>query len=133
MIRRLLAALVVCLAFPATAGATTISVDGGPVGSAIAVTITVTGGPGTDTVRVGQGGGGDVLTVTAGAGSTFAGSLVTPDGCTAQVNVLHCHGFFPTRIDVNGTFGDGPDSLTVPDQLGGAWPVTGGTVDMGDG
>ena len=63
MTGRLLAALGVCLAFPATAKATTISVDGGPIGSAIAVTITVTGGPGNDVVTVNQGNG-DFLTVT---------------------------------------------------------------------
>src|SRR5689334_19443472 len=112
MTGRLLAALGVCLAFPATAEATTISVDGGPVGSAIAVSITVTGGPGADSVTVNQGNG-DVLTVSAGTGSTFSGSLVTPGACTPQANVLHCQGFFPTRVDVDGTFGDGSDLLNV--------------------
>src|SRR5262249_35095517 len=78
--------------------------------------------------------GADALTVTANAGSTFSGSLVAPGLCQAQSSVLHCQGFFPTRIEIDGTFGDGPDALTVPDQGSrGAWPSTGGDVDMGDG
>jgi hypothetical protein len=132
--RRLLAAVVLSAALgsAAPAGAATITVSGPASPGVIPVTITATGGPGTDTVRVGQHGL-DVITVTADPGSSFSGSLVAPGKCEAQQNVLHCHGFLPSRIDVDATLGDGADSLALPDQADSFWPTTGGSVDMGDG
>src|SRR3954470_2832246 len=132
---KLIALAVVCaaLAFPAAARATTITVSG-TAGGATPVTITVTGGPGTDFLGVGQRGN-DALTLNAPAGSTFGGSLVGPGLCETQDGkVLHCAGFLPTRIDVNGSFGDGADALQMPDTVNGLpWPSTGGDIDMGAG
>ena len=124
------------LAFPAAARATTITVSGPDpaIDTRIPVTITVTGGAGTDFVGVGQRGN-DVLTVNAPAGATFGGSLVAPGLCETQDNkLLHCAGFFPTRFEVNGSFGDGADGLQIPDTVNGLpWPTTGGDIDMGAG
>jgi len=132
---RLVAFAVVCAAwaFPAAARAATITVSG-TAGGPTPVTITVTGGPGADFVGVGQRGN-DVLSVNAPAGATFSGSLVAPGLCTTQDGkLLHCTGFLPSRIDVNGSFGDGSDTLQMPDTVNGLpWPSTGGDVDMGDG
>jgi hypothetical protein len=123
-------------AFPAAARATTITVSGpNPAGDPrIPVTITVAGGAGGDFVGVGRRDS-DVLTISAPSGATFGGSLVAPGVCETQDGkLLHCQGFFVTRIEVDGSFGDGADGLTVPDAISGnSWPVTGGDVDMGDG
>ena len=132
---RLRVALVVvlaCAAFPAVARATGISVSGPAPAFGIPVTITITGSDSFDSVQVGQQGS-DALTVTSSTAPAFSGSLVTPGVCEVDQNTLHCHGFFPGRVDVNGTFGDGADSFTMPFVVNTRWVSTGGSLDMGNG